>query len=188
MLCHMLRHSPNQHNVTINAEGWANANQVLWALRFRRRRLCLWQPWTICHLSQFVEQHSARFELNGNHIRARYGHSLPVTVGEIRTPPPVLFHGTADYYLNAIRMLGLKAYTRTFVHLTSDSQYAFEVAEAKDGTPITLSVRAADAATTARIVFRQATAHVWLVSNLPAQFVNLSASESLVSPTDRRIQ
>jgi putative RNA 2'-phosphotransferase len=177
-LCYILRHNPELYRVSVNEQGWASAQRVLSALRVRSRKLCLWQPWTYARLRAFVTAHRARLELRGNRIRARYGHSLPVTLGNVKDPPGVLFHGTTDVYMNSIRMLGLKAYRRTFVHLTSNPDYAEEVADSHEGHPITLRVRARDAANSGDITFRQATEHVWLVKMLPVRFVELPRPEN----------
>lgn len=173
MLCHMLRHCPKPYRVRLDAFGWASTDHVICAINRRSRKLCLWHPWQYKHLAAFMDEHADRFERQNNRLRARYGHSLPVTAGIECLPPELLFHGTPDYYMNAIRMLGIKAYTRHFVHLTTDTEYAQRVAEAKDGSPIVLTIRAAEAATNG-LVFRRANEHVWLVKHLPFSFVSTS--------------
>ena len=68
-----------------------------------------------------------RFAFNNDKtcIRANQGHSIDVELSlTAQMPPAVLFHGTADKYLTAIRKHGLLKMDRQHVHLTAEKETA----------------------------------------------------------------
>lgn len=171
LLTFVLRHQPDKFGIDVDAAGWASADLLLNTIQQQAPRLRLWSYWSHVDLERFVATQTHRFELRRGRIRARYGHSLShVVVGVVRRPPQTLLHGTTNVYIGSVRMLGLRAYNRTAVHLTSNLAYAEEVADSNTGRPITLAVRAREAWDEG-ITFRQATEHVWLVEAVPVQFI-----------------
>lgn len=172
LLTRILRHDPASHAVRLTEKGWAELDSIVAAVNRRRRLLRLWQPWTEDDLLAFVATERERFEIRNGSVRARYGHSLPIDLGTIRLPPERLYHGTSSDYLGAIRMLGLRAYSRHDVHLTSDIDYAAKIAETHAGTSVTLGIRAGEACRQGGMSFRQATEHVWLIRRLPVDYID----------------
>ena len=70
------------------------------------------------------------------------GHSIPVDLGLVaRTPPPTLFHGTAERFLKSILATGLHAADRQHVHLSADRATAVTVGR-RHGSPVVLVVDA----------------------------------------------
>lgn len=78
-----------------------------------------------------VEQHdivellaameSERFEIAGEKIRAKYGHSIVIEKPpQIQDPPEALFHGLDARNHSRIMARGLLRMKRQFVHLSSD--------------------------------------------------------------------
>ena len=60
------------------------------------------------------EDTKGRFEFSEDKssVRALYGHSIDVNLGlEPTTPPPVLYHGTAEKYIDSIMKEGLRPRT-----------------------------------------------------------------------------
>ena len=168
---HMLRHAPEMYGLKHDDYGWCCATRVIASLNARRRQLQLWRPWTLNSLSEWVNEHSDRFEMNSGAVRARYGHSIPVRSGIVDVPPARLFHGTAIGYLQPILNVGLKPAQRTYVHLTTDPEYALAVADAFRGWGALVAVDA-KAASESGIIFRRASTHVWLVEHIPSQFIH----------------
>ena len=73
-------------------------------------------------------------------IRARWGHSIPVELGdECLEVPDILYHGTADIYLLSIQKEGLKRKNRQFVHLTDNRIMAMESGK-RHGNPVVLTI------------------------------------------------
>lgn len=74
------------------------------------------------------------------YIRARQGHSIQVDVElEECTPPPFLFHGTAEHFVNNILEEGLRSKNRLHVHLSSTIETVINVGK-RHGTPVVFKV------------------------------------------------
>ena len=90
--------------------------------------------------------------------------------GERRSPPELLLHGTPAGTVPAVLATGLRPMNRAFVHLTSDPDYAVQVAVAKGGG-VVLRVDAKSAADDG-VEFFRANAHVWLARDVPTVFID----------------
>lgn len=113
-----------------------------------------------------------RYELNEDKymVRALYGHSVDVEFDSTpSTPPTVLYHGTAEKYLESIKKEGLKPRSRNYVHLSESMDMAMQVG-ARHGSPVVLSIDTA-AMTKADYKFYRAQNGVWLVQNVPICFI-----------------
>jgi putative RNA 2'-phosphotransferase len=168
----ILRHQPERFALAIDEAGWASLPEVMEILKglpnFR------WA--TRADVMAVVEEGAAnkrRFEVEGNRIRARYGHSFTQPIRyEPCTPPPILYHGTSRKSLVAIRRDGLRPMERQYVHLSPDPETAVHVGARHDEQPVILTVRAADAHA-AGVVFYQADEAVYLAKRIPAAFVEI---------------
>lgn len=113
-----------------------------------------------------------RYELNEDKsmVRALYGHSVNVELNLIpSTPPSVLYHGTADKYLESIMKEGLKPRSRNYVHLSESMDIAMQVG-ARHGSPVVLSIDT-EPMIKADYKFYKAQNGVWLVQNVPVFFI-----------------
>jgi putative RNA 2'-phosphotransferase len=166
----ILRHQPERFALAIDEEGWASLSEVMEILKglpnFR------WA--TRADVMVVVEEGTASkrcFEVAGNRIRARYGHSFDQPIRyEPCVPPSVLYHGTLQRTLAAIRREGLCPMERQYVHLSSDPETAVRVGARHDEEPVVLTVRAAEAHA-AGVVFYRADAAVYLAKHIPTEFV-----------------
>jgi len=86
-----------------------------------------------------------RFEICGDRIRARYGHSKNLGI-EIDYPrdieTKILYHGTAKEFIDRISIEGLKPMNRRYVHLTIDMVDACIVGERHSRNPVVLKIDA----------------------------------------------
>lgn len=113
-----------------------------------------------------------RFALSpdGQRIRARQGHSLPVDLGlEPVAPPELLYHGTAATFLPAIRRDGLLPGSRQHVHLSADAPTASEVGQRR-GKPVVLAVEAGRMHRDG-LRFHRADNGVWLTARVPDTYI-----------------
>ena len=118
-----------------------------------------------------IEPRKQRFSIVDDSIRANYGHSLEMRIGQqIALPPDALFHGTTKAALELILGEGLKPMRRQYVHLTPDIDLARSVGS-RHGKPILLRVDA-QRAHAEGVVFYSANRNFWLVDQLPAKFFN----------------
>ncbi len=168
----ILRHQPERFALAMDEEGWASLPEVMEILNglpnFR------WA--TRADVMRVVEEGSddkRRFEVAENRIRARYGHSFDQPIRyEPCAPPPILYHGTSQRALAAIRREGLCPMGRQYVHLSPDPEMAARVGARHDEQPVILAVRAAEAHA-AGVVFHQADEAVYLAKHVPVVYLDL---------------
>jgi len=168
-----LRHKPDLFAVVINNEGWTSLPALVAGLNSHFPALLVSQDL----IRQFVAgQLIERFEIQDSRIRALYGHSLQhVSVGELRTPPALLFHATQAILLPRIRTDGLLAKGRNGVHLTARWDYALSVRDThtrKGQKGVILAVQTEETKFKG-VMFYQATKHIWLSPYIPARFLSV---------------
>lgn len=162
-----LRHAPAEAGIALDAEGWADVDDVLAAMRAAGHRL------DRDGLAALVgSDPKGRYALAGGRIRAVQGHSVDVDLGLVAgMPPPVLWHGTVAAALPAILADGLLPMGRRHVHLSPDPAAARAVG-ARRGRPVVLRVDAAAMAAGGHR-FWQAANGVWLAERVPPAFVTV---------------
>jgi putative RNA 2'-phosphotransferase len=173
----ILRHQPERFALVIDGEGWASLPDVMEILK----GLPNFRWVTRADVVRVVEEGSGddkrRFEVLESRIRARYGHSFAQPIHyEPCVPPPILYHGTSQRALAAIRREGLRPMGRQYVHLSPDPGTATRVGARHDERPIILTVRAAEAHA-AGVVFHQADEAVYLAKRVPAKFVEIPGDQ-----------
>lgn len=169
VLSHALRHEPWLYELELDADGWAELEAVLAALREERPDWC---DVTEADLSEMMRRASKqRYEMAGGRIRALYGHSLPGRLNRTpAAPPPELFHGTAPATVEKIRASGLLPMRRQFVHLSVNRDTARAVGRRKARTPVILRIDAA-AAGRAGVAFYAGNDKVWLADRVTPEFI-----------------
>ena len=83
-----------------------------------------------------------RYEFSSDmqYIRARQGHSIHVDVElDECVPPSVLYHGTAEHFVDDILKDGLKPQNRIHVHLSSTIETAINVGK-RHGVPVVFKI------------------------------------------------
>ncbi|MDX1522042.1 MAG: RNA 2'-phosphotransferase, partial [Anaerolineae bacterium] len=178
-----LRHDPTSFGLTPDDDGWVALEALLAGIAARPR----WQWVEADHLRQVVAtSDKQRFEMDGPHIRARYGHSRAARPRYQAVAPPVmLYHGTPRRNLAAIRQNGLKAMGRQFVHLSATPEMAGTVGRRRDTQPALLRIRAA-AAHAAGIRFGTPSGEadtVYLVETVPPEFIEFPDPTSTSNDT-----
>ena len=123
-------------------------------------------------LQQIVESdNKGRFEFSEDKslVRALYGHSIDVNLGlEPTTPPPVLYHGTAEKYIDSIMKGGLRPRKRNFVHLSETMDMA-KLIGTRHGSPVVLSIDI-EAMIRAGYKFYKAQNGIWLTGDILPKF------------------
>jgi putative RNA 2'-phosphotransferase len=114
----ILRHFHQALGVELDAEGFADVSDLAKAVSGREGYEWV-RPEHIVALALLDPK--GRFELRGNRIRARYGHSVRVCVRYPEEYPDTpLYHGTSRSKLPSILERGLLPMGRLFVHLSVD--------------------------------------------------------------------
>lgn len=119
----VLRHFPERYGIVLDRRGWAGLGEVVEALR---RDFPWLREWHVRGIVLYDPK--GRFEVSGGRIRARYGHSVDVSVEPLPgRPPRVLYHGTSYHNLPSIMRRGIVPMKRRLVHLTSSFEDAVDV-------------------------------------------------------------
>ncbi|HSO32681.1 MAG TPA: RNA 2'-phosphotransferase [Labilithrix sp.] len=163
-----LRHDPAALGLTLDGSGWASTPAVLDGLAARGERLSAEELAEVVATSD-----KKRFAMSedGDRIRASQGHSVDVDLGlAASAPPDVLFHGTTERVVSAIRAAGLLPGSRAHVHLSADLRTAEIVAQRRAGPHVILRVRAAAMHAAGRRFFRSENG-VWLTAHVPAEYL-----------------
>jgi putative RNA 2'-phosphotransferase len=136
-------------------------------------------PLTIEQLKHVVATSDKKrfaFSEDGLRIRASQGHSVEVDLEYApQTPPELVYHGTAERFLDSIRQTGLQKMERHHVHLSAEKIVTMEVG-ARRGRPVLLTIRAGDMHRTSHVFYRS-TNGVWLVNQVPPQFIEFPMPE-----------
>ncbi len=164
----VLRHKPQNFGLVPDQHGFVNIQDLITVLKNRYENV---------HNSDVeqVVQNSPkrRFEIEGEKIRARYGHSIDVVPREAPCQPPdCLYHGTSPAMKQTIMTEGIKPMRRKFVHLSKTNQEALQVGKRKSKNPIVFTVNAKEA-------HRQGISFydmelVVLTEGIPAEFIQFS--------------
>jgi putative RNA 2'-phosphotransferase len=141
LVSHALRHEPWVYELELDEEGWAMIAELLTAIHEQGPQ------WTQVDRDDLVDMIASsvkqRHEIDGERIRALYGHSVPGRIAKFEAEPPVhLFHGTSAQAWMTIQRDGLKPMRRQFVHLSADVATAEQVGRRKSATPLILVIRA----------------------------------------------
>jgi putative RNA 2'-phosphotransferase len=168
LLSLVLRHQPERCRLELDAQGFVPVGKLLAALRRERG----WGDLTEEQLQEVVAaSDKQRFEISGDRIRARYGHSVPerLTYPDVE-PPEILYHGTSPEALPAIRAQGLRSMRRQYVHLSTSVEQARAVGRRHSGSPVVLTVRAR-AAWQSGVQFYRAEERLFLAEAVAAEFI-----------------
>ncbi len=163
----ILRHQPSAAEITLDENGWAQTSALIAGVKKTGRVL------DMPLLKQIVNtDEKGRYSFNADFtkIRANQGHSVNVCVEmERRVPPPELFHGTAERFLESIAVSGILRKSRNYVHLSADAKTAFKVG-ARHGKPAVLVIDAR-AMSAEGFVFYLSANGVWQSQNIPPRYI-----------------
>ena len=163
----VLRHQPQKIGLALDVNGWAQVDELL--AQANRHGVAL-TPAVLEQVVRLNDKQRFAFSEDGVMIRASQGHSIDVDLGlEPVEPPAVLYHGTADRFIESIREKGLLAGRRDHVHLSANEATAVKVGR-RHGRPVVLRVQAAEMQAAGHLFYRSANG-VWLVRHVPAGFL-----------------
>lgn len=161
-LSYLLRHKPEQANLTLDREGWCSIEQLLANTDFSRGEL-----YDIVDGDQ-----KTRYALSPDalRIRANQGHSTSKVrmTYKVAVPPTVLYHGTtaADQILRE----GLKPMNRHHVHLTADLDTARSVGGRRKGTTTIFEIDAKQMLADGH-KFKISENNVWLIEHVAPKYL-----------------
>lgn len=164
----ILRHKPEVINITLDKHGWANVNELINNINFKSNYKIDMQI-----LEEIVEtDNKMRYSFNEDKtlIRANQGHSIKVDV-ELKeeVPPEILYHGTAEKYVESIDKEGLVPKSRLYVHLSKDSATATKVGS-RHGKPVVYRIDSAKMHMDG-FKFYISENGIWLTKEVPVQYL-----------------
>ena len=165
---HALRHEPWIYELELDGAGWVPVDDLLRSLRDLRRWRHLERADLVDMVASSVKR---RFEVDGDRIRALYGHSVPGRIAMVRADPPeVLFHGTSPAAWESIQERGLVPMGRQYVHLSADVETAVQVGKRKADVPVVLRVHAEEASRRG-VRFWRGNEMTWLADGVPPDYL-----------------
>jgi putative RNA 2'-phosphotransferase len=163
----VLRHKPEVGRLTLDAEGWADADQVIAAVA---RRFGGFDRAALEELVRTNDKSRYAFDDTGTRIRASQGHSIPIDLDlQPAEPPPVLYHGTTRRFLDSILRQGLVKGKRHHVHLSADVETALKVGARRGAEAVVLAVASGEMKD--RPFFLSANG-VWLTDHVPPDYLS----------------
>ncbi len=170
LLSGLLRHYPWEIGVSVSGDGWISIDELVSGIRERWRNKELYQWVTREHVIAIAKlDPKGRFEIEGNRIRARYGHSINVSIDYEIHYPDKLYHGTSIDKLNSILREGLKPMKRRYVHATTSIENALETGR-RHGEPVVLEINI-DCLKRHGIPVYRASKEVYLIPYVPRQCI-----------------
>ncbi len=140
-MCLVLRHKPQNFGLLPDQYGFVRTADLLEVLKNRYGNV---RPSDVEAVVENCPKN--RFEIKGQNIRARYGHSIDVMLDvEPSRPPDVLYHGTSPSMTKTIAEEGLSPMRRRYVHLSKTKEEALKVGRRKSKNPIVFAVKAKEA-------------------------------------------
>jgi putative RNA 2'-phosphotransferase len=163
----VLRHKPETIGISLDENGWTDVDTLIKNVNASGTFL------TPAILKYVVETNSKKrfaFSDDFKMIRASQGHSINVELGyEPKKPPVILYHGTAEIFINSILKTGLEKRKRHHVHLSSDVETARKVGE-RHGKVVVLEVLSGQMHE-AGFEFFISENGVWLTDHVPAEYL-----------------
>lgn len=170
-ISYALRHAPWEYELELDSEGFVPIQQLIDALdesgKYDR-------PITAGDLKHIIAiSDKKRHEIQGDKIRALYGHSIPMHISkDVIVPPDVLYHGTTHKALDSIMSAGLKPMGRQYVHLSVDTDTAVQVGKRRDNNPVIMAIDAKKANSDG-IVFYKGNDKVILADYIPHDYIKI---------------
>lgn len=169
-LSYLLRHDPKSLDLQMDPHGWVRISELVEKDRAEGRDL---DRDRILEVMEAGDKKRFRVSDDGRYIRASYGHSVEVDLQlEPREPPRMLFHGTAEHNLDAIRREGLRPRGRRYVHLSTGEEDARQVGS-RHGKAVILEIRAGAMHERGHVLYRSDTEPgIWLTDRVPPDYIS----------------
>ncbi len=163
----VLRHQPETIGIQLDKNGWTDVNELIekannYGIKFNRE--------TLNHIVATNSKKRFAFNDTLDKIRASQGHSVEIELGYTnQKPPEILFHGTAEKFVQSILDTGLEKRNRQHVHLSSDLETAIKVGQ-RHGKPFIFNVLA-EQMYNDNFQFYISENGVWLTDNVPTKYL-----------------
>ncbi|MHB8604400.1 MAG: RNA 2'-phosphotransferase [Thermoplasmatota archaeon] len=166
----VLRHFPEKFGVEMDEHGWVDIGEFVERLRDSKDRLHWIKAYHIVAIA--ATDPKGRYQIEGDKVRATYGHSLKVDL-DLPTEdiPDRLFFPVTEEEMDIILERGLRPTDRQKVHLSKTYESALAAGLRRTETPIILSIDAGRMVQDALVV-QQAGKTVYVTDEVPAEYLS----------------
>jgi putative RNA 2'-phosphotransferase len=162
-----LRHFPDDLGLAMNQHGWVDLEVLVDAMRTRYK----WSNRD--KLFSIIESdEKGRYEIKGNKIRARYGHSVDVDLDYEENTLPEVYYGASREEVDILLEKGIRPVKQRYVHLSTSVDKAREVAKIHTEDPVLLVVNAQEAQDDG-VAILSATENIVLADEIPPRYLSL---------------
>jgi len=119
-----------------------------------------------------------RYEIAGDRVRARYGHSVDVELDHPENKLPRLYYGASEEEADRILEIGIKPASQRYVHLSTTAEKAWHVATFRTGNPRVIQAEAA-AAQQAGVRMMTVNEDIVISDMIPARFLSILAARDI---------
>jgi putative RNA 2'-phosphotransferase len=162
-----LRHFPDDLGLAMNQHGWVDLDVLFDAMRTRYK----WANKDKL-LAIIESDEKGRYEIQGRKIRARYGHSVKVDLDYPENTLPELYYGASREEVDILLEKGIKPVKQRYVHLSTSSEKALEVAKIHSDDPILIIIKAQEAQSDG-ITMLSATDNIVLSEEISPEYLEL---------------
>lgn len=160
-LVYALRHNPTKFGLNPDNQGWVDLQVFLDAMGISKTDL----DYVIANMNK------KRLEIQGNKIRAAYGHSFSDKVQHQESEPPeILYHGTTPFNAFIIKKEGLKPMSRQYVHLSTTPNTASVVGQRRSAEPTILTINSKKAFEDG-VKFYHTNEDIWLADFIAPEYI-----------------
>jgi putative RNA 2'-phosphotransferase len=162
----LLRHFPQKFGLEIDENGWVSFEALTKVVAKKYRWANRWVLKALVYSDE-----KKRYEMKGEKIRARYGHSIEVKLNDMpEAEEDALYYGTSEEEANRMLEIGIKPVNQAYVHLSTTMERGLEVATLRTKKPIIFEIDAKKAREDGiRII--KANESIALAKEIPAKYI-----------------
>lgn len=162
-----LRHFPDDLGLAMNQHGWVDLEVLVDAMRTRYKWSNKEKLFSIIESDE-----KGRYEIKGNKIRARYGHSVDIDLDYDENTLPEVYYGASREEVDILLEKGIRPVKQRYVHLSTSADKAREVAKIHTEDPVLLVINAREASNDG-VAILTATGNIVLADEIPPQYLSL---------------
>jgi putative RNA 2'-phosphotransferase len=165
-----LRHFPDDLGLAMDQHGWVDMGVLLDVMLTR-------YPWASAQrLKALVESDvKGRYQINGNKIRARYGHSVNIELNFPENDVEDLYYGSSQEEAEMILEMGIRPVRQRYVHLSTSYGKAVEAASVHSENPVIFKIDAFDAMDNG-VIMMIVNEFIVLSEEVPPEFLHIVES------------
>lgn len=162
----ILRHFPERFNLQVDENGWVDFEALARVLERKYRWADRWILKALVYSDSKM-----RYELKGDKIRARYGHSINVTLSDMpEVTVDTLYYSASEEEASRLLELGIKPVNQSFVHLSTTFEKSVGVAILRSRKPTIFEIDAKKAREDGLRIIK-ANDYIALAKEIPAKYI-----------------